>query len=340
MDDSNPQSRGGKKRAQNLTPYARTEIARSGAMARWHMPFVQPGAKIPKALATGVLALGGIPCAVLDDENNTQLLTQAGFLAALGRTKTPKSAGNSNIAHLPAFLRARNLELFISKELAASSTPIVFETERRGGAGGTLALGYRAQLLPGVCWAYHEAQIAGKLLPSQIHIAEACTRLLKGLTDVAIDALIDEATGFQDVRAKNALIKLLEKYISKDALPWVKTFDDDFYKEMLRLHGYAYDSNSVKRPMSFARRTEDIYKRLAPGIRDELGRLVRRGSSGRPNEKLFQYLSKHEGYRKLLEMLTGVKVIMKLSADLHDYEKKLDRVYPRFGDTIQIPFDD
>src|SRR5271165_5870520 len=104
----NPQQRGGLNRARNLTPEERREIARSGAMARWHSPFVVPGAKIPKAIASGVLPLGSIPCAVLDDAHNTRLLTQAGFLAALGRTRTPKSAtDNSGIANLPAFLRAK-----------------------------------------------------------------------------------------------------------------------------------------------------------------------------------------------------------------------------------------
>ena len=182
--------------------------------------------------------------------------------------------------------------------------------------------------------------MAGKLVSGQKHIAEACTRLLEGLTDVAIDALVDEATGFQDVRAKDALIRLLEKYVSKDAMPWVLTFDDELYREMFRLHGYTYEPGSVKRPMIFARRTEDIYRRLAPGIREELQKLVRRGPSGRPSEKLFQHLTQHAGYKELRDLLRSVKTIMMLSNDVPDYLRKLDRVHPRFGDTIQLPLED
>lgn len=37
------------------------------------------------------------------------------------------------IANLPVFLRARNLEPFISSELVRSSTPIIFETEKGDG---------------------------------------------------------------------------------------------------------------------------------------------------------------------------------------------------------------
>jgi len=137
------------------------------------------------------------------------------------------------------------------------------------------------------------------------------------------------------MRARDALAKLLEKYVSREALPWVKTFDDDFYKEMFRLHGYDYNPGSVKQPMIFAKRTEDIYNRLAPGVRKELQRVVKRGKSGRPSEKSFQHLKE---YRELLDLLAGVKAIQKLSANYRDYESKLDRVYPRFGDIMQLPF--
>ncbi|HSI39975.1 MAG TPA: P63C domain-containing protein [Xanthobacteraceae bacterium] len=337
MSDENPQSRGGRARAELLSPERKREIASRAAKARWGSIEPADSAHVPRAIAMGVLKIGSIPCAVLDDSENTRVLTQAGLLSAIGRFPNPKSAGNPALAHLPAFLRAKNLEPFISSELVRSSSPLIFDTAGRGGSGGR-ALGYKAQLLNDVCWVYAKAQMAGKLVSGQKHIAEACTVLLQALTNVAIDALVDEATGFQDIRAKDALIKLLEKYVSQDALPWVKTFDNDFYKEMFRVHGYPYDPASVKRPMIFAKRTEDIYDRLAPGVRQELQRVVKRGPSGRPSEKLFQHLTENEGYRQMIEHLAGIKAILKLSNDVKDFQRKLDKVFPRFGDTLQIPF--
>jgi hypothetical protein len=91
--------------------------------------------------------------------------------------------------------------------------------------------------------------------------------------------------------------------------------------------------------MIFAKRTEDIYDRLAPGVRKELQRLVRRSASGKAREKLFQHLTEHEGYRRLLETLAACKAIMKLSSDYDDYKIKLDHVFPKFGDTYQLPLD-
>lgn len=340
MSDETPQSRGGKARAKALSGEVRKEIAVRAAQARWGAPANPEDGPLPKAIAAGVLRIGNIPCAVLDDKDNTRVLTQSGFLSALDRFPTPGSAVPPDLAHLPPFLRARNLLPFVTNDLATSATPIIFQIERRGQAGGVRGLGYRAQLLPDVCWVYAKAQMARKLTKGQQHIAEACTRLLEALTNVAIDSLVDEATGFQDIRAKDALIKLLEKYVSKDALPWVKTFDDEFYQQMFRLHGYSYDPSSVKRPMIFAKRTEDVYARLAPGVRAELQKIVKHGPSGRPSEKLFQHLTENDGYKALKELLVSVKTIQKLSSDMKEYTHNLDKVHPRFGDTLQLPFDD
>ena len=150
MSDT-PQSKGGRNRADNLSPEQRRDIARRAAIARWQKFDVPAGTSVPKAIASGVLRLGGIPCAVLDDQENTRVLNQAGFLEALGRTRTPTSSGTSDaVANLPVFLRAGNLKPFISNDLMRSSTPIVFETEKGGGMGGSLGIGYRAQLLPEV----------------------------------------------------------------------------------------------------------------------------------------------------------------------------------------------
>ncbi len=64
-----------------------------------------------------------------------------------------------------------------------------------------------------------------------------------------------------------------------------------------------------------------------------------------PNEKprltwpkLTQYLTPEEGKPRLRELLEGVKALMKTSVDWHDFMYRLDLVYPRLGDTLQLPF--
>lgn len=90
----------------------------------------------------------------------------------IGRAGKAKGGEGAGVDGKAAFLRAKNLEPFISSDLVASTTPIEFVPLRGPGYQGR-AFGYKASLLPDVCWVYQDAMIARKLLPSQKHIGEA-----------------------------------------------------------------------------------------------------------------------------------------------------------------------
>ncbi len=77
-----------------------------------------------------------IACAVLDDAANTRVLTQEGFLTAIGRAGKAKGGEGASVDGLPAFLRATNLNEFISNDLIASTTPIEFVPLRGPGYQG------------------------------------------------------------------------------------------------------------------------------------------------------------------------------------------------------------
>ena len=106
------------------------------------------------------------------------------------------------------------------------------------------AIGYKADLLHLVCKVFLDAKEAGVLRPNQLHIAEKCRGLLHGFATTGITALVDEATGYQDVRARHALAKILEAFIAKELRKWVKTFPADFYKEMFRLRNIPYHDDA------------------------------------------------------------------------------------------------
>ncbi len=63
-------------------------------------------------------------------------------------------------------------------------------------------------------------------------IAKAASLLIRGLAYVGIVALVDEATGYQEVRDKRALQSILDKYLRKELAAWAKRFPDEFCKEM------------------------------------------------------------------------------------------------------------
>ena len=331
MSEESPQSKGGSARAKSLTPQERSAIARRAALARY-------GKSLPKAIAEGTIIIGDlrIACAVLEDE--TRVLTQEGFLTAIGRAGKAKGGEGAGVDGKAAFLRAKNLEPFISSDLMASTTPLEFVPLRGPGYQGR-AFGYRARILPDVCWVYQDAMSAGKLLPSQEHIGKAARNFLKALTNHAIDDLVDLATGFEDMRKRRALNKIIDQYVEKAARPWVKMFHLDFYRHIYRLNGWAFDPENNSRPGVIGTWTNDIYDRLAPGVRQVRHDRVKRNAKGKPTQKLTQLLTPEEGKPALERLLEGVILLMRMSPDWAAFKQSLDQYYPKFGDTMQLPFD-
>jgi hypothetical protein len=320
-------------RSKSLSPEDRSAIARKAALTRH-------GNGLPKAVAEGSLQIGDIAlrCAVLDDKAHTRVLTQEGFLQAIGRARSAKGGEGASVDGKPAFLRAKNLEPFISNELLASTTPIEFIPYKGPGYQGR-AFGYAARLLPQVCWVFQDAMMADKLLPNQKHIGDACRFLLKALTDYAIDDLVDRATGFEDLRKLNAIYESIERHVRKDAQAWVKMYDIEFYRQVYRLNRWPFDPENTARPGVIGHWTNDIYDRLAPGVRGALHGRVKRNADGRPTQKLTQYLNSDHGKPRLRELLEGVKALMRVSTDWNDFSNKLDLAFPKFDDTFNLPFD-
>lgn len=327
----NGRARGGHARARRLTPAQRSEISRRAANARWSRDVADAVCGSPDR----PLRIGGveIECYVLDDD--TRVLTQASFLEALGRHRRAKASPQRD-DNLPAILQGKNINPFISAETRSKAAPITFTLP----AGGR-ASGYNAELLPEVCEVYLAARQARAIQPAQERTAQYAELIMRGLAKVGIIALVDEATGYQEVRARDALAKILEEFIAKELQAYIATFPPDFYSEMFRLRGLDFPKDTVRRPQYFGHLTNDIvYERLAPGVRDELRRITPRDARGRPKHKYFQRLTSNIGYPKLREHLGSVVTLMKLSKDWPDFKRKLDRIHPRVGDAIPLFFED
>jgi hypothetical protein len=87
---------------------------------------------------------------------------------------------------------------------------------------------------------------------------------MRGFARVGIDALVDEATGFQEVRVKDALAKILERFVAKEIQNYVKLFPLGYYKGLCRLKGIPFVEN-LQLPWYFGHLTNNVvYGRLAP----------------------------------------------------------------------------
>lgn len=312
---SDAASAGGIARASRLTAAERAEGARKAALARWL-----------RATHAGDLRIGPvvIPAAVLED--GRRVLTQEGFLEAIGRAKKAKGGQGASVDELPAFLAAKNLNRFVSADLRESTRSIPYRT-----LTGGRAFGYRAELLTDVCKIYLRARREGALASTQEHIAAQCEILMEGLATVGIVALVDEATGYQAERDRDELHQILEKYISKELLPWTRRFPDEFYRQIYRLMGWQYP-RGTNHPWFVGKATKAIvYKRLPPGVLEELEKHNPADAKGARKHKHHQWLSEDFGSPHLRDHLIKVITAMQVSDSWREFTRKLERIAPMEG---------
>lgn len=326
-------SEGGKARAKALTPKRRGEIARRAADARWNTP---------EATHEGVVYLADqeLTCAVLSD--GRRVLDQQSFRQAIGKKGKQRTAAFSDkdagSYSLQSFLDAANLKPYIDNILQAPTEPIVFRT-----ASGQRAHGFEARLLPLVCDVYLQARKDKALTVQQLHIADACEMLVRALAQVGIVALVDEATGYQEVRDRRALQAILDQYLRQEFAVWAKRFPDEFYKQMFRLRGWTWRGMKVNRPQCVAAYTKDlIYQRLAAGIVEELEQRNPVQDNGRRKAAHHQWLTDEVGHPALANHLSAVLALMRASPERgwNQFMEMMNRALPRRGHSIQLTFDD
>lgn len=325
---------GGKATAQKMTPEERKARAMKGVEAR------KRKANMPKAMYRGSLTLGDmhIPCAVL--ENGDRVISENGVNSTLGSSggKSLKLRDNANFEHgpLPLFLSSKALHPFITKVFSIEDLkPITYLD------GDKESVGYPAHILPKVCDVWLKARDAGVLQKSQIPKTVKADIMMRALAHIGITALVDEATGYQDAREKDALAKIFEEFVAKELQPWIKTFPDEYYKQLFRLYGYDYPNPKQKnfRPQFFGKVTNKVvYKKLAPELLPELKKQSKK--LGSKNTRLHQTLTRDLGHPKLREHLGSIVTIMKLSKDKDNFFEMVDKIHPDFNENYALDFEE
>lgn len=268
-----------------------------------------------------------IPCYVLED--GRRILVQNGMITALGMKQGTAGRGEGN--RLVKFMNTKGVSEFVNDDLrSAILNPIKFKSPN-----DTELEGYNATILADLCDSVLEARKLDKLNYQQHHIADQCEILVRGFARVGIIALVDEATGYQDFRARQALEKILEKFLTDELSKWAKRFPDAFYKELFRLRGWNYNPDSVKRPGVVGTLTNDIvYGRLAPGVLEELKK--KSPIKGGTKIHYHRWLTEDIGHPKLQEHLSAVIALMKASPDWKTFTRLLNRALPKFEGNLEL----
>jgi len=276
-----------------------------------------------------------IPCYVLEDE--TRVLSQRGLQSGIGLSPGgAKKVGAPRMAEFIGLLEKKGID---SNNLSARlASPIKFQPP----GGGRTAYGYEATILADVCDAVASARRAGLFVQAQQkHIADRCDILMRGFARVGIIAMVDEATGYQYLRARRSLEQILDKFLRKELGKWAKRFPDEFYQQMFRLRGWDYQNFSTARPGIVGKYTVDlVYARLAPGVLKELLEREPKGEKGRRKHHLHRWLTEDVGHPALEKHIFAVEILMRANTNWDRFYRSMQRALPKLNTNLELNLTD
>lgn len=244
----------------------------------------------PFAKYQGQLMFGDNPvdCYVLD--NGERVIAMRGAVKAIAKTDSGK---------LGDFIGVNALKPYINSDLVLGGKVETFSIP------GTqfLANGITSDGFTEICCAYVDALVAGTLKTSrQKEIAGNCAVLLGGFAKVGLAALIDEATGYQEVRSNDALQVKLAAYLNEELRPWNKFFPDQLWEEFGRLTKWQGPLHS--RPQWWGKLVNElIYEALDQDVAEYL---KANKPSPRYGQNYHQYFSDDFGVNKLRHHISVV----------------------------------
>lgn len=200
--------------------------------------------------------------------------------------------------------------------------------------------GYEAHTLVALCEAITDAREA-KLLKTvqEKRYGDACYVMLKAFAKVGIIALVDEATGYQEVRDRLALQAILDKFLRSELAAWAKRFPDEFYEQMFRLKGWQWKGMKVNRPQVVGHYTKDlVYERLAAGIVEELESRNPKNTRGRRGARHHQWLTEDVGHPALAQHLYALIGFMRVCSSWPQFYHMVQKAFPKKGSTLLLDF--
>ena len=329
------QRAGGLARASNLTPERRAEIAREAARLRWRtqrekastealealetpdleLEIIEPSPTMPVAQWRGTLNIVGIdvPCYVLD--NGEKIIGRVSATEVL--------TGIKGGGAFEKYLDVKALEPFIDRETVIQRL-VAFRLLEVEGLGKAVR-GLPSNLMIEVCQGFVAALQANfdpkspypRLTDRQREMAIQASMFLSACAKVGLEALIDEATGYQYEREEDALQVKLRKFIVEELRAWEKTFPDELWLEFGRLTGWSTPLRS--RPKWWGKLViEMIYETLDPDVAEYL-------KTNKPpiGVKWFQQLTENHGVRQLVSRCYEVVGMAKECKTIRDLRDKV-----------------
>lgn len=325
-------SKGGAARMKKLSREERSALASVAAKARWERAknkqlTEQAGIRdsrevvdIPEARYPGFLRFGehDIPCYVLS--NGQRVIARIGATEVL--------TGVKRQGDLESYLRVSSLKNFIDTESVISR--MVTFRQREVEMLNQNVRGLPSDLFIEICRGYVSMLNASMLPDSKIVLTERQNEIavragmfLAACAKVGLDALIDEATGYQYDRPKDALELKLRLYLAEEMRKWEKTFPDQLWEQFGRLTNWK--GRLHQRPKYWGKLVMDlIYGYLDPDVAQWLRENAPKPQRG---QNYHQWLSDQYGLKKLVEHIWKVIGVASTCKGMEDLQYRMEEIY-------------
>ncbi|MGO8953058.1 MAG: P63C domain-containing protein [Rhodomicrobium sp.] len=314
-------AKGGKARAEALSPIERQSIAKKAAEARW-------GPKVLRATHKGSFEKEfgiDVECYVLNDEQKTAVISQRGMGEALGLGK-----GGSR---LPRFIKRDKIASYIGPELNEKlENPLIFQRMTAGpnAPPPSTIHGYDVTILIDICKAVIKAEADGILAKRQENIIKQAQIIVNASAKAGIKGLVYALSGYD--ATKEEVIAAFKFFVRQEARDYEREFPPQLYQEWYRLYGLTPPERN--KPWKFKHLTvNQVWWPLAKsnGKILELTQ-AQRAESNERYKKLHQFLS-DIGVKALRQHLGQILGIAQVSRDQLEYEKHIRRV---FGEQYEL----
>lgn len=309
-----------------------------------------PSIPLPRATHTGKLEFGDATldaCVVPTPNGDVRLITQRTAISGLGIAKPKGSRENTAETHadyLVGYVAKIDESAF---PVGGSNMPTLVPVRFIHPSNGKPAIGYRAADFTAICKFMLRARRTGLLTLAQSRVAEHAEVFAEALMEVAIVALIDEATGFQSLRGDNALQRelraVVERIVSARATKWERRFRPAFFTELFRLlvasgRRRPEDFDASNPPRGFGDIINDlVYRRIAPGVLEELRRINPATAPGIRAVKHHQHIAAGDGVALLDKHIEDLITIAQGSYSWDDFIRVVNRRFPISGTQFSLP---
>lgn len=310
MSEETPQSKGGKARSAKLTPDERSQIAKNAARTRWDetLPSAISGDE-SKPIRIGDIE---VPCYVLED--GRRVITTNGMLDTLHMARGGAMVRGMNRFEL--FVSRERIKPFVSSELHERiRDPIRFRIDRN------VAFGFESDTLIDIAEAVIRADNAGTLQKQQAGIAHQCRVITSSLTRIGLIALIDEATGYQDVRDKNELQQILTAYILPEHRPWMQTIPPEFTSEIYRVYGWKRTADNRGPRYAGKLIRQLIYERLPKPVLPALDDANPSNGKYQRKHRHHQFLTEQQGLDHFRTQVITVMTLLRVSRNKGQFNR-------------------